>query len=217
MDFATNSAIRDVPTPQPPIWAHLFVMEKWKWFCDSSSAATAGSSYTLNSIPSDEEEQRPYRQFQKAADAIALISATGKDAQSVSACAIEIIILEGGNVQKYHIRIAKNGGVTSKFLKDTKALLDIAAKVVDTKDGHYWKALSKLEKTKEKAKIADLLLLSIIGRCRQEITDYLSASRRSETVSLKSWAQEVDMSYTNAELRPEVQEVIRTLCEEEEI
>lgn len=133
--FSTNQAGSPVLLPKPTIWAHLFVMEKWAPFCGPD-----GHEQRTNT-----EGNTPNLRLKQAADGIALISAVGRDATSVTACSIEGIIDEEiipspppskptpSNI-KFTVRLSRNGAFPSGELDRLRRLLAETAEQVDSLD-----------------------------------------------------------------------------------
>ncbi|KAJ7026545.1 hypothetical protein C8F04DRAFT_1124952 [Mycena alexandri] len=98
-DDSTTKSV-SAANPPPPIWAHLYVLEKW--------AGQGEIPTTLNHKPStlqdpDRPRAQPYNPFRRTADGIALICATLK---STTACALEYSVQDA----QYTIRLARDGG-----------------------------------------------------------------------------------------------------------
>ncbi|KAJ7207962.1 hypothetical protein GGX14DRAFT_396160 [Mycena pura] len=158
-EFSSNAAEKShkpPKPPKPPIWAHLYCVDKWARFCGDTPAVN-----TIN----DPSEGRAYRKLKNAADAIAFICATARDASSVSACAIETSIGDDGEAT-YTIRISQNSGVSSTTLKDLRSLLNGIASKTDecnTQDG-----LRALK---------DSVRADIVVRSEAKIRDVVTADR----------------------------------------
>ncbi|KAJ7207958.1 hypothetical protein GGX14DRAFT_634593 [Mycena pura] len=170
-EFSTNAAEKSPKPPKPPkppIWAHLYCVDKWAWFCGDTPAAIAHESPELYSVLNtikNSSEERAHRKLKNAADAIALICATARDASSVSACAIETSIGDDGEAT-YTIRISQNSGVSSTTLKDLRSLLNgIASKTDECNTQDELRALK------------DSVRADIVVRSEAKIRDVVTADR----------------------------------------
>ncbi|KAJ7292911.1 hypothetical protein C8J57DRAFT_1267541 [Mycena rebaudengoi] len=189
-EFASNSATKNIPSPPPPIWAHLHTIEKWSPFCGNDPAAfthTAPTSYDFE--PSvDEGERKPYRRFRNAAEAIALISADKKDAQSVSACAIELQIDAATGAPKYVVTIARNGGFDEEASSTVLQLLKETAAQVDLWEWADESADDAINRRNKRADISRGMLQSIIVHCRLKLLDTLTSVKATACrTRLREW------------------------------
>ncbi|KAJ6625061.1 hypothetical protein B0H10DRAFT_653030 [Mycena sp. CBHHK59/15] len=200
MDFPSDSASHNPHPARPPIWAFLFSMEKWRPYCNSHLANQTHETTTdfLASFPPSivtGGENKPYSQFRKAADAIALVAAREQDAQNVSACAIEVN--ESGG---FIIRVAQNRKVQRADLERVKRILDAAAGAVDAKGADEWKMMSKKDKTHATATLAkNLIFPMIVENCRAKISASLTLGRTSPSFS--AWLDQADLSRVDEDHR----------------
>ncbi|KAJ7749285.1 hypothetical protein DFH07DRAFT_556668 [Mycena maculata] len=189
-EFSTNATIPTPPTPpKAPIWAHLFMLEKFDRFCGTGEAATphtSGLVFTpISSIP--EAERPPYQQMKEAADAIALICATGVDANHVSACAIERNAgSKSDSPLTYTVRISKNGALTSHGVESLAKLLDETAATIRAFD------LTTVASQRTAVLHATPALLEkVVTRCHQKIQDsVVSGGMNGGRAALSRWAAE---------------------------
>ncbi|KAJ7132173.1 hypothetical protein C8R44DRAFT_44130 [Mycena epipterygia] len=188
-DFSSNAPLPKPPVTKPHIWAHLFALDKWMKFCGTTPAALAHATpatYLFASeVPALSEslqEETEYTRFKGAADAIALMCAVSKDAESVTAYSIEIA-MDAQSQESFTVRLARNG----KFPpQDIGYIVQFIAEANEKIEQVEWINIQSSERAKLMKVIALVDMLPRIGeRCRSKITDTVNGKGGE---ALVAWA-----------------------------
>ncbi|KAJ7757144.1 hypothetical protein B0H16DRAFT_1885841 [Mycena metata] len=158
-DDSTTNSVSAADSP-PPIWAHLYVLEKWAQYTHRRQIPT-----TLDHKPSalqdlDRPRAQPNNPFRRAADGIALICATPK---ATTACALEYSVQDA----QYTIRLACDDGFLPEQLAAIRQLLGFAARAVDGVD---WNVDSRSTRGKM-LEVTHSFLVDVAGHCFTNIVD----------------------------------------------
>ncbi|KAJ7614662.1 hypothetical protein DFH06DRAFT_1240585 [Mycena polygramma] len=194
-EFSANAAILRSSPPQPCIWAHLFLIDKWRNFCgadigalDHEPAKTYATPGTTDILRGPEKD--PYRRIKDLADGVAFLCAVAPD---VTACAIEGDILESPlfNSSKrpspirFLIRVSRNGEFHPRDLNSLRQLLlQIAVRV----EGTDWSAFTAEDKSADIATMSLELLPHIFKHCRQKIIGTPDSQVQGQE-ALRRWAE----------------------------